>query len=410
MRGRRLSVFTPGQWPLHVDEDARLNALRNLNVLDTAGERAFDNIVRFTRERFEAPICLISLVDQNRQWFKSCYGLSIDQTGRDTSFCAHAIMPEVEGILEVCDATKDDRFCNNPLVLSEPHIRYYAGVPLEVTIDDKAFKMGTLCVIDTKPRLAMGAPEREHFMLLASMVVDHLHSRLSSHRLQTLNAELLRRTAEVNAVNRELTAIINTANAPIFAIDSQMRVTAWNHKISEITSVSSTEVCGLHISDVIGVRPSGVSSAGGGVENAPADDKPWLNLGVHAEPGDEEKPFVVALASALDGQSIACFDLVMGSRYHDRKIHLQVSAEPKIGPDGQVVGVVCVGEDVALRQSMLETRMRNRELQKTNEAKDAFLACMSHEMRTPLNGLLGMLQVTTNAPPPSAGTALRPAR
>ena len=99
------------------------------------------------------------------------------------------------------------------------------------------------------------------------------------------------------------------------------------------------------------------------------------------------------LANALNGERCACFDLELRSRVHGRPIQLQVSVEPKRDEKGKVIGAVCVGEDVALRRRMLDATMENYNLQKTNEAKDAFLAVMSHEMRTPLNGLLGMLQL-----------------
>lgn len=114
-----------------VDEAARLLALQRTNLLDTPAEKRFDRITRLAASVFKVPICLISLVDSDRQWFKSKVGLDACETGRDISFCGHAILHE--DILIVSDATKDERFSSNPLVTHAPHIRFYAGAPLRET-------------------------------------------------------------------------------------------------------------------------------------------------------------------------------------------------------------------------------------------------------------------------------------
>ena len=228
-----------------------------------AAEAAFDHIAKMGKQMFRVPISLVTLVDHSRQWFKSCYGLNVSQTGRDVAFCAHAIMPEAPDVFEVPDAELDPRFCDNPLVTGDPHIRYYAGAPLIVNLapDTGPQKMGTLCIIDTKPRPPMDLEERDALKNLAAMVVDQLTSRLQSKRLVQINGELVRRTAEVNAINQELTALIDTANAPIFAVDSHMRVTAWNRKISEITSIAREEIDGRDISRLVSVRRDDEPSA-----------------------------------------------------------------------------------------------------------------------------------------------------
>jgi diguanylate cyclase (GGDEF)-like protein len=129
------------------DEEQRLNTLKSLNVLDTSPEERFDRLTRMAKRMFGVPIALVSLVDENRQWFKSCIGLSIKETSRDISFCGHAILGNE--VFIVTDATKDDRFLDNPLVINEPHIRFYAGCPLRFT---NGSKLGTLCIIDKQPR------------------------------------------------------------------------------------------------------------------------------------------------------------------------------------------------------------------------------------------------------------------
>jgi diguanylate cyclase (GGDEF)-like protein len=129
------------------DEEARLKTLRSLNILDTSSEERFDRLTRMAKRMFNVPIALVSLVDENRQWFKSCIGLTVSETPRDISFCGHAILGE--GIFVIPDTTKDERFADNPLVTSEPNIRFYAGCPLRFT---DGSKLGTLCIIDQEPR------------------------------------------------------------------------------------------------------------------------------------------------------------------------------------------------------------------------------------------------------------------
>lgn len=129
------------------DESRRLTSLHRLALLDTPPEERFDRIARVAAGLFDAPIALVTLVDANRQWFKSCFGLPVRETDRGVSFCAHAILGSET--LVIPDARTDDRFADNPLVTGEPHIRFYAGHPLHAA-DGSA--VGTLCVIDRRPR------------------------------------------------------------------------------------------------------------------------------------------------------------------------------------------------------------------------------------------------------------------
>lgn len=146
------------------DEPARLETLRSLAILDTPPEERFDRLTRMAKRLFGAPIALVSLVDENRQWFKSCIGLDVDQTQRDISFCGHAILGDDPFVIP--NASEDERFADNPLVLQEPHIRFYAGCPLKAP-DGR--KLGTLCIMDRKPR-SLEKDDLEALVDLASMV------------------------------------------------------------------------------------------------------------------------------------------------------------------------------------------------------------------------------------------------
>lgn len=134
--------------PLPLDEARRIQALDHLQILDSLPEQAFDDIVELASVVCGTPIALVSLIDDQRQWFKACIGLPVRETHRDQAFCAHAIL-EPDQLLIVEDAALDERFANNPLVLSEPFIRFYAGAPI---VTDQGHALGTVCVIDTVAR------------------------------------------------------------------------------------------------------------------------------------------------------------------------------------------------------------------------------------------------------------------
>ena len=160
--------------PERDDEADRLAELRSLGLLDSAPDERFDRITRMAQRVFDVPIALVSLIDEDRQWFKSRQGLDAPETPRSAAFCAHAIAGD--GVMVVEDAWEDERFAGNPLVVGEPQIRFYAGAPIA---GPDGHPLGTLCVIDREPR-TLEAGERRTLEDLAEMVEDEIaYTRLA---------------------------------------------------------------------------------------------------------------------------------------------------------------------------------------------------------------------------------------
>ncbi|MDB5999776.1 MAG: response regulator [Rhizobacter sp.] len=181
--------------PLLPNEPLRLEALRSLQVLDTPPDPVLDGLARSAATALGAPISLVSLVDENRQWFKARVGLDATETPRDQAFCAHTIVGDA--LFEVPDAQLDDRFAANPLVTGEPHARFYAGVPLTV----EGHNVGALCVIDRLPR-QLDAAQRALLTDLGRAVEHWLQNSLNQRRLR-----------EAETALRALQALVATQSA-----------------------------------------------------------------------------------------------------------------------------------------------------------------------------------------------------
>ena len=204
------------QPPLPGNETERLASLHALGILDSAPEMQFDQLTAFAARLFEVPIVLVSLVDADRQWFKSCVGLDATQTGRDISFSGHAILGVA--VFEVPDAAADERFADNPLVTGAPHIRFYAGQPL-ILANGQA--VGTLCLIDRQPR-RLSEAQRGLLADLAPMVVSELERAAAVEQRQCLqrsDAERQSALDDLEAANRRMRVIFNGVKAGIVTID-----------------------------------------------------------------------------------------------------------------------------------------------------------------------------------------------
>lgn len=182
------------------NEATRLKALYGYDVLDTEAEKIFDDLTQLAAQTCNTPITLISLIDPNRQWFKSKVGLEAQETSRDIAFCAHAI--HQKGIFEVEDTLQDKRFFDNPLVTSAPNIRFYAGTPL---VSPDGYAIGTLCVIDDKPN-KLTHDQRQALEVLGRSVISQLELRKKIKELKLANEH---KTEFLSNMSHELRTPLN---------------------------------------------------------------------------------------------------------------------------------------------------------------------------------------------------------
>lgn len=183
------------------NESERLKALYKYEILDTESEKAFDELTELASEICDTPIALISLIDPNRQWFKSRVGLNAEETSRDIAFCAHAI--NYEGLFEINDTLKDIRFKDNPLVSSDPNIRFYAGAPL---ITPEGFAIGTICAISDKPK-KLNEHQVKAMQILSREVISQLELRQKVKELHEAND---RKTEFLSGLSHEMYTPLNS--------------------------------------------------------------------------------------------------------------------------------------------------------------------------------------------------------
>ncbi len=215
--------------PIPENEAERLQAVRDYQILDTLPEQAFDDATILASQICNAPIALISIVDHDRQWFKSKVGLSVSETKRDISFCAHALQDS--SMLVVPDTHADERFAGNPLVTGNPHIRFYAGAPL---ISSKGHSLGTLCVIDHRPR-ELTPEQLRSLEALSRQVMGQLELRRQL-------AEQLRMEAALRESEERLGLAIKGADLGLWDLDLKTGKAVYNPRFAEMLGYTLDEI------------------------------------------------------------------------------------------------------------------------------------------------------------------------
>ena len=319
---------------LPADEDARLRALRDCDVLDTPAEEDFDEITRLAAHICGVPIAAVSLIDAERQWFKSIVGLPLTETPRDMAFCAHTILQP--GVMTVHDAQADARFADNPLVTGDPGIRFYAGAPL-ITEDGHA--LGSLCVIDRTPR-HLTADQQEAMRLLARLVMSHLEkARRAAEREQ---AEAERR--ETEAERLRLAAIIETCDDAIYSMTREGCITSWNRGAERLYGYEAAEMIGQRVALLI--------------------------------PPELRAELEDALAAVGRGEALAPLETMRLTKTGTR-LDVSLRASPLVDAQGRVVGVSMIARDITERKRTDEALHNEREFTQAllESIQEGIVAC-----------------------------------
>ena len=348
--------------PVPHDETERLSALFDYAILDTPPEENFDRITRIASRMLKVPMCLVSLVDSDRQWFKSKYGLDADETPRNIAFCAHAIVQDE--VMVVPDATKDPRFRDNPLVLGEPNVRFYAGAPLTSW---SGHNVGTLCVIDQKPR-KQTLEQQEILEDLAKIVVDEMELRLWGKRVLDALGEKDQAVEQLDAAKRDLEAEVEErilAQAEI--VDRENRARA----------ILDTVLDGIITIDDSGDIET-INPAACRIFGYDADDVIGRNVKVlMPEPyrGGHDG-YLRSYIETGEAKIIGTGREVSGQRKDGTTFPMELAVSPMmVGDRMMFTGVV---RDISERK-------------KIENMKNEFVSTVSHELRTPLTSIKGAL-------------------
>lgn len=330
------------------DEVKRLEVLRRYGILDTAPELAFDRLSRLGARVFQAPIVLVSLIDQTRQWYKSCYGIDVKETGRDVSFCAHAIL--TDDPLVILDASADPRFYDNPLVTGEPHVRFYAGAPL---IAPDGSRIGAFCAVDQSPRREFTRDQVEMLRDFAAIVMEELELRRTARDLAETEKAL--RTSE-----DRFNAFMDHSPALAFIKDTDGRMLYVNSACERIWSRKACDWVGK------------------------TDAELW--------PPDVAERIRKSDLEVLRDRTI--LTVVEEAPVTQSDLHQFLTFKFPFTDESGVTFLGAMAVDVTDRLKLEEQlREQTRRANEASRLKSEFLANMSHELRTPLNGIIGFSEL-----------------
>jgi len=215
-------------------EQERLCALYAYNILDTPAEKSFDNLAKLATQIFNVPIACISLIDKDRQWFKSSFGCDVKEIPRRNSFCEYTILEN--SVFEIPDTLNDRRSSNHPIVVAEPYVRYYAGVPL---VDEDGFVLGSLCLFDHIPH-ELTENQKDIFLNLAKEVVVHLVLKKKDHEI-LLNASRFQELLNITRVSPEIHCILDFSGKILFVNDAVTRLL--DYSVEEAMELEMWDVC-----------------------------------------------------------------------------------------------------------------------------------------------------------------------
>ena len=337
------------------NEKQRLEALQRLNLLDSPSEDGFDRLTSMIASVFDVPMVSIGLVDERRQWFKSSFGSNLRETPREVSFCAHAILADKPFL--VPDAIADDRFHDNPLVVGEPYIRFYAGMPLAT---DDGHLVGTLCLMDRSPR-KLDAREIDLFRKLAGHVREEMN--LAQRKIADEKLDRLRKEQE---------AILNSLGEGVHWVGLDGRI--------KFENPAAARMLGYDIAELTG-RPAHAT-----MHHHHQDGRPYPQC---------DCPIY---ATFQDGVSRRVKDEVFW-RKDGTHFPVEYVTTPVHDENGNMAGSVVIFTDVTVRrEAELKMKEAREAAESANHAKSEFLANMSHEIRTPLNSIIGMTDLMFDTP------------
>jgi PAS domain S-box-containing protein len=330
--------------PLPSNEDQRLARLRGLGVLDTLPQKAFDDISALAQVICGTPVALITLIDRDRQWFKSRVGVDVSETPREVAFCSHAIL-DPEHVMVVEDMSQDARFQCNPLVTGPTNVRFYAGAPI-VTSD--GFALGTVCVIDQMARTlhSVQLSALSRLSALVSTLLEHERARQLENR-RSANA--------AQQAHEELTAMAAAGLDLQAYIDADGIYRHVNQTYLNYIGSTRSEVIGLTVKDRLG-------------------ESTYNNM-----VGSK-------MARAMAGETVIYQRVshfkVAGNR------HMEIALLPVRGADGQVNGVVMRGRDIQeLKNKERQLGETIVQLEKKTLEQERFIHILSHDLREPINAI-----------------------